>query len=67
MSISLSANVAGVKLIDATYVGPREQQNDAAMQAQNGATETQSEGLKPKNTVLDQLRDRPSVLDRFTD
>ena len=67
MSIAISANLAGTKLLDLTCGGPRERENDAAMSAQNAATEAQSEGLKPQNTMLDQLRDRPSVLDRFAD
>ena len=67
MSISITANVTGARLIDAAFGKRAERENDAAMAAQDAATETQSQGLKPQRTMLDQLVDRPGVLDRFVD
>ena len=67
MSISISANVAGARPLDTTLATPAERRNAAAMAAQDSATETQSEGLKPQRTTLDRLVDEPSVLARFAD
>lgn len=58
MSISISANPAGARLLDATLSRPGERRNDPAMAAQDSATETQFEGLKPQHTMLDRITRR---------
>lgn len=67
MTISIGADLAGARVLAATLSSPSEREEDRAMAAQDAATETQSEGLKRRHTVLDRLREEPSALDRFAD
>lgn len=61
MSISIGAGNVNVGLAT-----PAERRTDQAMAAQDQATETQSQGMRPAQTTgLDQLLARPDGLARF--
>jgi hypothetical protein len=72
MSLVVNANVAGTRVLTVAMSTKSEREASSTMAAQDGATETQSEGLRerptaPEKTALDRLVEQPSPLDRFAD
>lgn len=66
--ITIGANIAGGALaVTLASRSERANENNGVMLVQDAAAEAQSTGLKAQHTMLDQLLDRPSPLDRFAD